>query len=336
MFKQFTLEINKVPLTKEEQKKLDLELYDLCQIKNISLPILYASIKNGANLDAYIGDCTIFEYCLINKMDKKYIEFFLKNGVDINKKLSNNNTYLHRAIEFSTKEIVEILLLDPNIDTSIIFFGMDYLQYALYKKADISIIRLLLPITKNINRQSSNGATALHTAVLYKTNQTIKIISLLIENGALLNIKKNGNKTVLDYARKYNAGDLIINFLITKGSIVNDDIYYKLSENIRNILIKKCNDEYVYINSLIDLNESHNYHSWFILLEGHIQGGSSFKKDIYTSPITYEDTYEMKNDFLKNFDIKSFLTRLLSIIPKTHTYQFLFGFDTVSISVFKK
>ena len=74
------------------------------------------------------------------------------------------------------------------------------LMAATYKGYD-KIVKILLDNNAKTNLQDSQGATAMHYAVLFRS---YKIIELLINSNADFSIKNNVGKSAMDFAISYN------------------------------------------------------------------------------------------------------------------------------------
>ncbi|WP_370215048.1 ankyrin repeat domain-containing protein [Mesoflavibacter profundi] len=74
------------------------------------------------------------------------------------------------------------------------------LMAATYKGYD-NIVKILLDNNAKTNLQDSQGATAMHYAVLFRN---YKIIELLVNSNADFSIKNNVGKSAMDFAISYN------------------------------------------------------------------------------------------------------------------------------------
>ena len=74
-----------------------------------------------------------------------------------------------------------------------------------------AICRLLIQFGANVNKQDSDGNSALHLALTKEVG--FEILHMLIENGANVNIRNENNETPLVKCAKYGHVDTIINFI---------------------------------------------------------------------------------------------------------------------------
>ena len=111
------------------------------------------------------------------------------------------------------KEYVEILLAagaDPNIGDA---RGITPLHEVAYKLWDIDAAALLLDHRANINAQSKNGATPLHSA-LYGCmfSDDLRMINFLLKRGADIAIKNDLGVTPMDFAEKHGCREIVAQF----------------------------------------------------------------------------------------------------------------------------
>ena len=177
-------------------------------------------------------------FYIINFNCTGVIDHLVKKGVDlhINKCLTTKDLPLNMAIKYSNKEIIKEILALPDLDINKIDDrGRTPLMTAI-ENEDIEAVQLLLEnekliVNKNdrfkriplnyaadhnllqimealikhkdilINSKDADGKTSLMCASM---NDNVKNISMLIENGADINIQDNNNYTALMYTIERN------------------------------------------------------------------------------------------------------------------------------------
>lgn len=120
-------------------------------------------------------------------------EYLLKSGIDPNCRDEFNNTALHNAI------------IDP------------------YRKYRDDVLKALIDNGADPNLPNGEGQMPLHLAINGNEEKTIKI---LISKGADINIKSEGDNTLLHYAARWGVDRKVIAALVTAGV----DIFAKTTD----------------------------------------------------------------------------------------------------------
>ncbi len=164
------------------------------------LPLLVAcALKIGASQNDYK---IIFDGAKKGNIEKVTEE--LEKGIDINFQQKNDlSTALSVAVLYNKTEMVKFLLdngANPNVSH---IFG-SILLYASMTEASEGlqgkIVKLLINSEASLNVKDYNGNTALMKASEYA--QGINVVKLLIDSGADLDLKNNKDKTALEIAKE--------------------------------------------------------------------------------------------------------------------------------------
>ena len=131
-----------------------------------------------------------------------YVEallLFIALGADVNAMDEYNRTALHYA---KNKEIASVLVaLGADIDAFDIRECTPLRQAVLYTRIDVA--EYLLQEGADVNApEYKYGETPLHTAVLLK-KPDIRMVKILLDNGADINALCCGSSTAIDYARMF-------------------------------------------------------------------------------------------------------------------------------------
>jgi len=141
-------------------------------------------------------------------------------GANLNVETALSLTPLHLACIQGNSDVVEALIQEPRLDVNI---GHDNICTALHKAVDgghEDCVRLLLSRSDlEVNHVDFSGWTALLTASFqYAGPSSSRIIEMLVEAGADVNIPhSNGNTVLFDVLEWDNAFDLV-KLLIEKGN----------------------------------------------------------------------------------------------------------------------
>ena len=138
---------------------------------------------------------------------------------------NNNNIALHYAIKYKNKTFIEDLL---KYESNTLFAdntGNNSFHLSILSR-DIEIIKLILKHSEKpiiINSRTDNGKTPLHYAV---NLQEIKIVKLLLENGANINLQDYEHEyNILHYAVNFGSKELV-EFCLTNNIDINrQDIF---------------------------------------------------------------------------------------------------------------
>jgi ankyrin repeat protein len=157
------------------------------------------------------------------KGHESVISLLLERGADVNVKDNDGKTPLHCACGYNGRE-------------SIVSWGGETPLHNASWKGHESVISLLLEKGADVNVKDNDGKTPLHCACGYNGCESPillvgetplhkaswkgheSVISLLLENGADVNINDKDGKTPLHYACGYNGCESIVSLLLEKGA----------------------------------------------------------------------------------------------------------------------
>ncbi|KAJ3435086.1 cyclin-dependent kinase inhibitor 2c [Anaeramoeba flamelloides] len=165
------------------------------RMRNLDSPLHYA-VKNSSNFEI--------------------IKILVEAGFEINTINSYKNTVLHLALQHNpTFEIISYLVKNNAKVRAINRYQDTPLLFACRYGSPIEVIQLLLDKGARVNYKNVNKYTPLHYAVMSKknVNETSKIVSLLIKNGAKINLF-NKKDTPLHQSLKTNTRLEIVKILI--------------------------------------------------------------------------------------------------------------------------
>lgn len=138
--------------------------------------------------------------CILNKNYKELKNKLEKNDEDINALTSSGNTFLILAITEKFEEGA-ILLIERGINVSVLNKNHDSSLSIAAEYNAYNVAKLIIKKDKNlINTPDSYGNTPLWTAIIYackKIDIDYRMIDLLIENGANINLPNKNNQTCL-------------------------------------------------------------------------------------------------------------------------------------------
>lgn len=139
-------------------------------------------------------------HCASYRGNEEMVELLLERKADINATCKEGNTALHIAAEQGHRKIVK-LLLSRRIKSKIMNRqGATALQLAVATANDEATVPLLIRNRADMDVQNeTTGNTALHLAIELKRP---RILSLLLEKGAALNIANKQGLTPLQMAAK--------------------------------------------------------------------------------------------------------------------------------------
>jgi len=180
----------------------------------------YDSLKQFTDLDEIdhkLGLTTLIDCCGFNLI--KPVKFLVSQGADININIDGEYALLHALLNVSIDEDCEIfnLLMSKGADVNL-FDEEDnnLLLTALKEIKNNDVIKIILPLTENINHQNHWGQTALMLSY-----DNLEIMELIVEKGADLNIKDEKGCTALMWCRENECEDTE-EYLISIGA--NPDI----------------------------------------------------------------------------------------------------------------
>ncbi|KAF2879739.1 hypothetical protein ILUMI_26435, partial [Ignelater luminosus] len=198
--------------------------------KNSKIVQKIVSYKADVNVQDYIGNTPLHE-AIFNRNDNiSVISLLLSNGADANIKNVEGLTPLHLGIMIDNYKVVHELLVykaDVNVQYKA---GKTPLHMAIPEPLDgvvdssfcgqavYKVIEELVSHKADINIKNDAGYTPLHQAVL--SNQRLDIVSLLLSNGANVNIKSDvEGETVLHFGVKCASCRIIQALLFYKADI---------------------------------------------------------------------------------------------------------------------
>jgi len=201
------------------------EFYLFRAIEKDQKEILDILIKKGADPNSIMYDLSVLMYSV--KLGKKEIvKMLLKNpNIDINLQNSEGFTALMFAALNGQKEIVQFLLEQPDIEIDIgNKHGFTALMGAI--EADQKeIVEMLLECPDvNIERENGFGHTPLTIAV---NHNHIGMVEFLLEKGASIHKKKRIHSTIICAVLKNNID--MIKLLLKKGVNINEKGMYRIT-----------------------------------------------------------------------------------------------------------
>lgn len=144
------------------------------------------------------------------------VDVFIRNGMDMNAKIGNNNSVLSYAIESNNKELLD-LLIRKNIKLPEEKELRDQLFHAAVKLGFQDFADTLMKKGASLSGTDNFGRSLLHNAVIGKN---VKWIYLLITKKVDLNKPDNFGRTPLHYAVELEQAD-IAKALMKNGATVN-------------------------------------------------------------------------------------------------------------------
>lgn len=157
-----------------------------------------------------------------NKGTVKDIEYFLKNGTNINAKTNDSDscTPLHEAARSNSRVDVFEYLISQGADISARNrWGSTPLGFAAANNANVEVLKYLVSQQANINARNNDGRTLLLEAAWF--NKNLEIMKYLVSLGPDLNAQSKGGCTPLYYAAQKNRNVEILRYLISIGADVN-------------------------------------------------------------------------------------------------------------------
>lgn len=194
-------------------------------VLNKNIEIVKELLKNNAEINAKNndGDTPLLQTVMTGQTD--ILNILLKNGSDVNAKNNNGDSSLLIASFWGKFDVLKLLLLNgANIydkDKN----GYTAIHLAIYRQFGINksdeniykIVSLLLNRGAKINLKSNIGITPLMQAAI---DDDYNIAKLLIKKGADINVKTNDRATALDIAI-INKNRKIATLLQSKGAKPN-------------------------------------------------------------------------------------------------------------------
>lgn len=210
--------------------------------------------ENKINPNKYENETSLL-YSSIIKQNIEEVGILLKNGADVNLKNQNEfkSTPLHAAIQVNNIKIIDLLIKYGANKNTLITLAMannkiDLAKYIIEKVKDfnelkpgeydsplyIAISKEYIDITQNLLTKGANPNYVkskdfyeyknLIPLKLTCEKQNFKIVKLLVENGADVNLGDNNGRTALfDAIEAKNANKDIIRYLIQNGADIHKE-----------------------------------------------------------------------------------------------------------------
>jgi ankyrin repeat protein len=158
------------------------------------LRIIRLLLRYGADVNAYWGNGLIT--LAIVDGDPLLVDFYLKNGGKIERPYRRFN-YFSWSLEFKSERVIELLsLAAPDINV-VGLEGETPLMEIRWRSP--KLVQHLLSLGANVNATDRYGQT---TLMLYMADADISLIKLLLEASPDVNAVDSEGKTALDYAEQ--------------------------------------------------------------------------------------------------------------------------------------
>lgn len=188
-----------------DQEKLNKELYDAAGFSNLMQ--VQKLISLGANINSREGllGWTPLMKTLdgkSTKAKKAVFDYLLQNGADVNIKSDADSNALHIAVCDSSRfdEINDLIKAGININLQN-KYGTTPLSNAVFFD-NAKIVELLINNGADVNLAKTNGMTPLMVAC--KDNKATSIVDLLIKAKADIKAKNENGDTAMDIAKSHN------------------------------------------------------------------------------------------------------------------------------------
>ncbi len=165
-------------------------------------------IDNGANINIIDRYKTNLLQLAIQKRNKDLAIFLINKGVNIHVQNYSGDTPLHTASATGELDLVKVLLEKGANLNKTNKYGMIPLHSSINYNSNVVLVKFLLDKGSNVNAKTSYGTTALHIAVY---NNQAKVVQLLINAKADLNVSDKYKNTPVDYAKTKEIQQLLVN-----------------------------------------------------------------------------------------------------------------------------
>ena len=161
----------------------------------------------NVNIKNYYDNITALHFaCCWKDIPVDLFNLILENSTDINTPDEDGRSALHWAIfhesEMATKEL--LAHNDVNVNFKNRNSGTALYSACLYwKDIPVDLFKIILEKTADVNAQCDDGRTALHWAIICKSDIATK--ELLAHKHVNVNVKDNKNKTALSYVSMWKA-----------------------------------------------------------------------------------------------------------------------------------
>jgi ankyrin repeat protein len=160
-------------------------------------------LKAGVDVNAMPDDGKSVLIRAIKFNQTEIVELLIKSGIEVNVKDDEDATALQHAVDSKNADIVNLLLtMNPDLNAK---GKRGY--FPLFSAAfDYDIAKALLDKGADVNNKTSDGETALFTAVALRSAKTVR---LFLEHGADINVKAENGWTPLKEAWLQGCLDLV-------------------------------------------------------------------------------------------------------------------------------
>jgi ankyrin repeat protein len=170
------------------------------------------------NIVSPMGRTALMMACSMEKGDLDLIEFFLDQGIDINRQDANGMTAFCWAVNSGCSKVVKLLIdrddMDPNLPDicgkTPLFYCISPFSSGLRRSSDMDIMDLLLRKEGiDVNARDISGSTALAFACALWPDRAFDYAGLLLSHGTDPNILDNNGVSALSkviYGRTHICG----------------------------------------------------------------------------------------------------------------------------------
>lgn len=150
----------------------------------------------------------------------EFVKFLIHNHIDYNHQDNDGLSPLHTAVLCDNYKIVKFLLSLENIKVNLLTnTGASALLIATHQNCDSRIIKLLLDSDANVNLYDNNNNTPLSWAVYHDNIETTE---LLLDAKARIGVKNMNGKSEEDYIESSVISELINRYTTSTSSSEND------------------------------------------------------------------------------------------------------------------
>ena len=170
--------------------------------ENGHLPVAKVLIENGAKIDDGF-EPSMRAAASANK--PIWVDFLLKEGVNVNARDSRKQTALHNAAWCNSADVAK-LLLDAHCDLDLKDDRGKTALLTAVSNNSVDVVILLLDVHYDLDLKDIHGRTPLHHVASYRSVDAIK---LLLDAHCDLDLKDDRGKTALLTAVSNNSGDVV-------------------------------------------------------------------------------------------------------------------------------
>ncbi|KAJ5067731.1 ankyrin repeat family protein [Anaeramoeba ignava] len=179
------------------------------------------------------------------------MEIFIDAGVDPNTKNAENKTFLEKALEYKSYQMITFLVeKGANVDINTTK-KEPFLHSVLKNEELFEILKFLVKKGANVNSKSSDQKTPLDIAL---TQNSFEVIKFLVENGADINGKGPYGASNFETAIRYSSIE-VIELFVKKGANIKEKTIY--GETYINFALEKGSFEIlkILVENGADVNE---------------------------------------------------------------------------------